>query len=111
MSILVFYLRVFVSLPFRRLVFLGLTLAGLILTIFTFLVTFQCSPVKHAWQFWDGERPGSCHNVNAIIWAMAAANLALDLYVMSIPFPQLITLSLSRKKKLYILAMFSVGFL
>jgi len=50
-------------------------------------------------------------NINALLWAVAAVNIALDIAVVILPLPQLLKLALSRQKKVQVLAMFSVGLL
>lgn len=111
LSMLFFYNRIFsphcVSTPT---IVVGALCLGYGIT-FAFGTIFECSPIPFAWQNWDGEREGRCVNINAMVWANAAVNIVLDIVIISMPILQLLKLSMSRKRKMYILMMFSVGFL
>ncbi|OAL48415.1 hypothetical protein IQ07DRAFT_571085 [Pyrenochaeta sp. DS3sAY3a] len=109
-SLLLLYLRLFPdrSVKLRTQVLLAFTVIYFLL--FTFLTIFQCSPVPHAWRFWDRERPGKCINVNAMVWSMAGLNIAIDIGVLVLPLPELRKLSLPFKKKIYLLLIFGIGF-
>jgi len=72
---------------------------------------WQCSPISYAWDVWTGERKVPRVNINALVWAWASINIALDIAVIILPMPQLLKLNLSRKKKIQVIAMFSVGLL
>ncbi|KAI6777750.1 CFEM domain-containing protein [Emericellopsis cladophorae] len=52
---------------------------------------------------------GSCVDANAVAWASAATNIALDLWLLAVPLWQLRTLRLHRKKKIGVGLMFCVG--
>ncbi|KAI9727419.1 MAG: hypothetical protein M1834_008425 [Cirrosporium novae-zelandiae] len=78
--------------------------------IFDAISLFQCTPVSLAWTRWDGQHKGVCRNINAQIWSCAAINIALDAATLILPLPELYKLALSTRRKIQILAMFSVGF-
>ncbi|KAI0391592.1 hypothetical protein F5Y17DRAFT_401884 [Xylariaceae sp. FL0594] len=109
-SILLFYLKVFpqddVRIP--SLVLMGLNLGYLV--AFEIATIFQCYPVYGAWTFWDGTFQGHCNNIHVQSWLSAAFNILLDLLIIILPLPALAKLSVSRKKKIQIMVMFSVGF-
>ncbi|KAI1815456.1 hypothetical protein GGS20DRAFT_330253 [Poronia punctata] len=109
-SILFFYLKVFPQNPVRQasFVLIGLNLAYLI--AFEIATIFQCYPVYGAWTFWDGTFEGHCNDIHLQSWLSAAFNIALDLLVIVLPLPALAKLSVSRRKKIQIIIMFSVGF-
>jgi hypothetical protein len=108
-SILFFYLRVFPSKTFRTLTYsvMGLSVAYTI--AFFFATTFQCVPISHAWTQWDGLHEGKCNDIHLQGWIAAAINIALDTIVMILPLRHLAILNMSLKKKLMVMAMFSVG--
>lgn len=108
-SILCFYLRVFPSQGFRRVIYgvMGLSVAYTI--AFFFATTLQCTPVSYAWNRWDGLHSGKCNDINLQGWIAAGINIVLDVIVMFLPLKHLAGLNMNLKKKLMVMAMFSVG--
>jgi hypothetical protein len=81
------------------------------LIAFVLISVFQCRPIDAAWRRWDGEYPAQCNNINSQAWAAAAINMFLDIVTMILPLRELSKLSLSLRKKLLVMVMFSLGFL
>jgi hypothetical protein len=108
-SILFFYLRVFPSKGFRNLTYgvMGLSVAYTI--AFFFATTFQCVPISLAWTQWDGLHEGRCNDIHLQGWIAAAINIVLDAIVMILPLRHLAKLNMSLKKRLMVMAMFSLG--
>lgn len=108
-SILCFYLRVFPHKDFRRLIYgvMGLSVAYTI--AFFFATTFQCIPVSYAWTKWDGLHKGTCNDIHLQGWIAAGINIVLDVVVMVLPLKHLAGLNMNLRKKLLVMAMFSVG--
>ncbi|KAK9772830.1 putative Extracellular membrane protein CFEM domain-containing protein [Seiridium cardinale] len=109
-SILLCYLKIF---PKREMkiaiwVFIALNIGYLI--SFEVVSIFQCTPIQGAWRGWDGEFPTTCRNINVQGWMAAFINVVLDFGTIILPLPELYNLSMSRKKKVQIMLMFSVGF-
>ncbi|KUJ12789.1 uncharacterized protein LY89DRAFT_558860, partial [Mollisia scopiformis] len=106
-SILALYFRVFLSNNFR-------IAAGIVLVLVVFsglgviaAIVFQCSPVDLAW-----DRTivgGRCINVNELAYAAGAISVALDIIILVLPLPELYHLQMSKKKKLNVMFMFSLG--
>ena len=90
-------------------VVIGLNVAYLI--AFVLISVFQCHPIDAAWLRWDGEHPAICNNINAQGWASAAINMVLDIVTMALPLRELSKLSMSLRKKLQLMIMFSLGLL
>lgn len=109
LCILLFYLRIFPGQTVRRLLWGTVIFTGLFGVVFFILAIFQCSPISHFWQHWDGEHEGTCLDLNAIAWANAGISIALDLWMLAIPLAQLKTLKLHWKKKIGVGLMFCVG--
>lgn len=109
-SILGFYLRVFPGRGFRHTV---LGVMGLIIaTSFAFIIAqiFQCWPIQSIWEGWQGNfGPKKCVDIQAMAFASAGLNIAFDLVVLALPFPYLLKLQTSPRKKFGILVMFSLG--
>lgn len=108
-SILCFYLRVFPHKDFRRIIYgvMGLSVAYTI--AFFFATTFQCTPVSYAWTQWDGLHEGTCSDIHLQGWIAAGVNIVLDAIVMVLPLKHLAGLNMNLKRKLMVMAMFSVG--
>ncbi|KAF9699389.1 hypothetical protein EKO04_002689 [Ascochyta lentis] len=108
-SILCFYLRVFPNKDFRRLIYgvMGLSMAYTV--AFFFATTFQCTPVSHAWYQWDGLHQGKCNDIHLQGWIAAGINIVLDALVMILPLKHLAGLNMNLKRKVMVIAMFSVG--
>lgn len=110
-SILLFYLKIFPARKIRIMCWVLIGLNAAYFIAFELVSIFQCRPIAGAWKAWDGEFKAKCNNINMQGWMAAVGNIILDLATMILPLPELIGLSLSLKKKIQILLMFSVGFL
>ncbi|RSL98397.1 hypothetical protein CEP52_010355 [Fusarium oligoseptatum] len=89
-------------------ILIGLNVAYFI--AFELVSIFQCTPIEGAWKAWDKEFPAKCNNINMQGWMAAIFNIVLDVGTLCLPLWELYKLSLSRKKKIQIMLMFSVGF-
>ena len=110
-SILFFYLRIFPRQAFKYCVWALMAANIGYLISFELISIFQCNPVNAAWRRWDGEYPSKCNNINLQGWLSAAFNIVLDLCILILPMPELYNLSMTSKKKVHIMLMFSVGIL
>ena len=63
------------------------------------------------WEGWDGEHNGKCLDINKFMIAATGTNIFIDSIIIVLPVPQLLKLSLSWRKKVGLLAMFTVGIL
>lgn len=108
-SILCFYLRVFPSKDFRRIIFGIMWLSVAYTAAFFFATTFQCTPVSYAWTQWDGLHTGTCNDIHLQGWIAAGINILLDAIVMILPLKHLVGLNMNIRRKLMVMAMFSVG--
>ncbi|KAF5718536.1 CFEM domain-containing protein [Fusarium mundagurra] len=108
-SILLFYLKVFPGKNIRLAcwIFIGLNTAYFI--AFELISIFQCRPIDGAWRAWDNEYKTKCNNINLQGWFAAVLNIVLDVGTMVIPLKELYGLSMSLKKKIQLMLMFSVG--
>ncbi|KAJ9247285.1 hypothetical protein DTO280E4_874 [Paecilomyces variotii] len=109
-SILFFYLRIFPKQSFRRLCYIAIGLNFSYILTFVCVAVFQCRPIRAAWLRWDGSYPDNCNNINGQGWAAAVINMVFDVMVMSLPLHELSQLVLSRKKKVFVMFMFCLGF-
>ncbi|KAK0651665.1 hypothetical protein B0T16DRAFT_404410 [Cercophora newfieldiana] len=79
--------------------------------VFVFLQLFQCVPVHFIWEGWKKGDFGSysCLDVNALAFATATFSIAQDVVILVLPLPLLAKLDVSRRSKLGIMLMFSLG--
>jgi hypothetical protein len=110
-ALLLFLLRVFPNYWFRRLCWLMVGIVALFGTAFTMFSIFQCSPINHVWNQWDGIHEGKCINIYVGSYVNAAINMTLDIVILLMPMPMLIKMNAtySRRRKVHIMIMFSVG--
>jgi hypothetical protein len=109
LSFLCFCLRIFPRREFRRIIHILMGVVALYGIAFTLVTVFNCTPVSYIWTNWDGEHTGKCINFNLFAWAHAGINILLDMVLVGVPIPELLALSLSTKKKVFIIMMFSMG--
>jgi hypothetical protein len=109
LSFLCFCLRIFPKREFRRTIYILMGVVVAYGIAFTFVCVFNCTPMSYIWTSWDGEHTGKCINFNAFAWAHAGINIILDVILVGVPIPELLALSLSTKKKVFIILMFSMG--
>ncbi|KAK4098543.1 hypothetical protein N658DRAFT_509524 [Parathielavia hyrcaniae] len=117
-SIILFYMRVFPATGHSKLgrVVQYTMVFNVVYNLgFLFAVIFQCRPVSHFWTSWEGadahdsSGAGYCGDANILAWVAAATGIAYDIWLLALPFSQLLALDLHWKKKLMGGAMFFVG--
>ncbi|RMZ16238.1 hypothetical protein D0862_01324 [Hortaea werneckii] len=111
-SILLLYLRIFpstVSTWFRVNVWIVIGLCSAYCLAMWFSILFECDPIGYNWNRWDGEHEGKCINARALIYSSSTINIVLDLMVFFLPFPKLMKLEVSGRKKIGICLTFVVG--
>ncbi|KAL4930776.1 CFEM domain-containing protein [Aspergillus undulatus] len=108
-SILMLYLRLFPNREMRiaSYITLGATVVWGVVAFFVLL--FSCKPISYYWNEWDGEHEGTCLSHNKILLAHSTINIILDVVVLVIPVPTLLTLQMPLRKRLGVAAMFVVG--
>lgn len=118
LSILYFYLQFFpfTVFPKVRTAIYATIVTTVAMTIsFTLAITFQCTPIDSFWKKFDENIPGSnrgswhCINVTVYGFVGSSLQLVLDLWLMALPMPELLKLSLPRRKKVAVCLMFAVG--
>ena len=113
LSILGFFLRFFPFVVFpalRIIIYVTISIVAASGLSFTAAIVFQCTPISYLWSAFDDPPPaGTCIDINIYGWTVAAFNFALDLWLMMLPMPELLKLSLPRRKKVVVCLMFAVG--
>lgn len=118
-SIILFYLRVFPPRSDNKLgrILLFTMAFNVVYNLsFFFAVLFQCQPMSTFWTRWEGPGGGGgggelgrCVNANVLVWVAAVTGIAYDVWLLALPFPQLLALNLHWKKKILGGMMFFVG--
>ncbi|KAH6640613.1 hypothetical protein F5144DRAFT_590053 [Chaetomium tenue] len=108
-TVLCFFLRVFPSPGFQMACWGTIVHCVLFMVSTTIAAIFACVPVESAWVAWTGTAEGVCFDNNAFWWAHSAINIATDVWILALPIPQLLSLQLGTRKKVYLIMMFSVG--
>ena len=113
LAILGFYLRFFPFVVFpglRTAIYITMAITTASGISFTASIIFQCIPISFFWSAFDDPAPvGSCININVYGWTVASFNFALDLWLLALPLPELIKISLPLRKKVVVCLMFTVG--
>ncbi|KAH7067851.1 hypothetical protein FB567DRAFT_457821 [Paraphoma chrysanthemicola] len=109
LSFLFFCLRIFPGYELRLKVYTLIAISIAFGFAFTITTIFNCTPVSSIWTKWDGQHSGKCINFHVFAWVHAALSIVLDILMIGVPIPELLRLSLSTKKKVFIIMMFGVG--
>lgn len=110
LSLLFFFLRIFPSKPVQKLLWGTVIFDILTGTAFVIAAIFQCTPISHYWDKWDGEHlNGKCVNVNALGWANAIISILMDVWMLAVPLWQVAQLKMAWRKKVSVALMFCVG--
>lgn len=105
-SIIFLYMRVFTARWFRFACYACLGYCFLSLTIFTFVIAFQCTPVEAVWNRFIS---GKCLDVNAIGYSGAVLSVVEDLVLIVLPIPELRKLQISGRKRIGVGLMFALA--
>jgi hypothetical protein len=112
LSILAFYLRIMVDPRLRSVVWVLLGVVVCFGVTNALCMIFQCTPIPFFWDGWRGEMDGFCGvDVQLFGFIRGAVEIFLDLAILTLPLPMLAKLNMTKKKKLQIMSMFSVGFI
>lgn len=111
LSLVCFILRVFPDERFRRICYGVMALVAGYGISFVTATALQCWPVEYAWEQVDDAHQGTCNNIHVQAWLAAIFNIILDVILLVLPLHSLWKLQMGLKKKLLIMAMFSLGIL
>lgn len=111
-AILCFFLRIFPDDKFRIVTKFTIAFNVLIWVTFFILAFFQTQPLSFFWVGWQTkESKRVMTGIIRLTMPHAVLNLALDVWMLVLPISQLWGVGLKFKKKLGVIAMFSVGIL
>lgn len=111
MSICFQYLRLFPGARFRRWVWATQAFNAAFTLALLAAALAQCRPMSTFWMNWDGEHPGECVDLRAMVWAHAAISIALDVWMLALPASRVYGLELDTRRKISLMIMFGLGFL
>jgi hypothetical protein len=92
-SILALYLRIFDTATFKLQCYTLITITALYGAACVISTGLLCNPVDAVWKSWDGQHPGKCVNINALTFAVAGINMALDILIIILPLHEVRPLS------------------
>lgn len=105
-SLLALYLRVFPKRWINLTARYGIFVMVVQETIFYFVILLRCMPVSASW---DIREKGRCLDLNAIGFAGAILGIAEHFAILVMPLPELWKLKLSKRKRIMLAFVFSLG--
>lgn len=105
-SLLALYLRVFPTRWINVTARYGIFVMVVQETIFYFCILLRCIPVSASW---DIRQSGRCLDLNAIGFAGAILGIAEHFAILVMPLPELWKLKLSKRKRIMLAFVFSLG--
>ncbi|KAL4791315.1 hypothetical protein BDV19DRAFT_393178 [Aspergillus venezuelensis] len=109
-SILFFYRRIFS--PLEPSLKIALAAGGLFTLSYPLIVWITmanaCKPVSFFWTRFSGTT-GKCININQFFLAAGILNMLNDIFILVLPFPRIIKLQMTIKKKIAICGIMAVG--
>ncbi|KAH8783056.1 hypothetical protein F5883DRAFT_351013, partial [Diaporthe sp. PMI_573] len=109
MSICFLYLRLFQDEKVRRLIWATQIFNALVIVLSFIIYLLHCRPLSYYWTRWDGEHQGTCFNFSDMAYAHAGINISLDIWMLALPFWQIMKTEMLPRKKLQALVMFGCG--
>lgn len=103
------YPRVFPQKQHRIYIYTTIALTVFYWLFFKVALIFNCRPISLIWEKWNGEHEGTCWNMNHLLLSAAGATVLLHLVIILLPIPALVQLSITRRKKFEVIAVFAVG--
>ena len=108
-SICLLYFKLFTISSWTRYAIYGTVMfIFLYSTIGILIIIFACRPLN---TLWDLLETGTCLNTADTATALASLNIVADVFILSIPVPDVLGLQLPLKQKLGVLSIFSAGIL
>ncbi|TQN68617.1 Satratoxin biosynthesis SC1 cluster protein 4 [Colletotrichum shisoi] len=108
MSFLLQYYRVLCTTHMRKVYIVAMVIVGSWGTSVVVMSFVFCIPLEG---FWDHRVPAKCLGQQVLFYAFGACSIATDVIIFLLPMPALFTLKIPRSQKLYLLGIFSLGFL
>ena len=110
-SIILLYIRIFSTRPFRFTCYAVLALNGAACIANILVLCLVCNPITWQWDIVSIRRVSSCYSQLHLLQISTVANLILDVTVVVLPTPVLWGLQMAISKKVTVQGMFGLGFL
>ncbi|KAL4930444.1 uncharacterized protein BDV17DRAFT_280724 [Aspergillus undulatus] len=111
LSILYFYRRIFS--PLEHSLKISIIFGAVVTVSYPILVWVTmgsaCRPLSYFWNQFSGA-PGECINIPQFFFATAVINMLNDFIILLLPFPRIIKLQMTLRKKIAICGILAVGF-
>ncbi|KAI5803489.1 hypothetical protein DFH27DRAFT_50513 [Peziza echinospora] len=105
-SVLAFYLRLSPNKKYHMSIYIVGGVVFVYTVIMVFVNAFECKTPSDAWATtW----PKGCHDLVPIYYGQAGFNIFSDIVILILPIPTLLSLQVSKTKKVMLLLIFSVG--
>lgn len=108
-SILLFYRRLFMVKSFKIASAIMITIVAGWAASFTMAMIFQCNPPSYFWRLLEEEYPQHCIQVFVMYQGLAVSDLVLDVLVLALPIPVVVSLQLPWKTKIKVIDVFMLG--
>ncbi|KAG8170013.1 hypothetical protein KVR01_000758 [Diaporthe batatas] len=110
-SICFLYQRLFSNRQFQRIVWATQAFNLALTVAFVFAYAFQCTPTDYFWKMWQGRgvHKGHCISFSILSWTNSGIGIALDLWMLALPFWQVTKLNLPFRKRMEAFVMFGFG--
>ena len=76
---------------------------------FTSAAVAQCSPPAYFWESFELDYPGHCIQVQLMYQGLAYSDLILDVLVLALPIPMVISLQMPWKTKIKVIDILMLG--
>ncbi|GME23397.1 putative pth11-like integral membrane protein [Neofusicoccum parvum] len=106
LSILAQYLRIFVARRTVQAVWVCIAFVGAYTFQSVIVGILSCNPPA---KYWDPAVPGFCINYTVYYYVAASLNIITDFAIILVPIPALVSLNVSRTKKVGVMLLFSIG--
>lgn len=106
-ALIIFFLRIFPGAKFRIGCYILLVSVFVLAATWGLLLLFQCQPISANWNV--GIVDPQCKNVRIYAYGGAGVSIVQDLLILFFPIPVLAKLNLDLRKRLELIAIFSVG--
>ncbi|KAL3436150.1 hypothetical protein BDV09DRAFT_184527 [Aspergillus tetrazonus] len=110
LSILFFYKRIFS--PLERYLKIAIFVSGAITLSYPIMVwvtmSTACRPLSYFWTQFSGTK-GECFDINTFFLAAGIINMLNDIIILAIPFPRIIKLQMTLRKKVAVCGIMAVG--
>ncbi|KAL9593411.1 MAG: hypothetical protein Q9219_007567, partial [cf. Caloplaca sp. 3 TL-2023] len=108
-SILFFYRRIFIIKTFKIASMSMIVLVASWAVAFAAACAAQCSPSNYFWNAFEKDYPDHCIEVQKMYQGLAYSDLILDVLVLTIPIPMVLSLRMPWRTKIRIIDIFMLG--